>query len=410
MMVAVLGAGCSGTGADQEVEVLRVLLADDWAGVDPVLATVRAYERDHPLVRVEVEGVPFSALATTVDASIRSGDPYDLAQWHAFAAGARNIAEPLDDLWEQHLDDREFIPGAIEDVVWGDHRYGVPLDTNAMVIVANRDHLEEAGYGEDGFATFDELRTAAERLAEPFGERRAIAHGLSTWTAYGWIRANGGEVVEVGPGGDPTFLLDDPATVEAMDVMARMVTDGLAFEPATRDRSSGAVDLFLDGRASLLATGGWDLVMANQAARQEGADVPDAIALPLPRADNARPSGSALGGSSLFVPLGSDHRELAFDFAMSLISDETATALATTEGRLPVRRRVFDGDAFDDPTFDVVRQELERATPMKLIAFEEAQEAFTNALEEILTGQRSAAEALAEAQRRAEASIPGRGA
>lgn len=402
-------AAC-GTDAVAPTDVtLRVILADDWANTDPVLTTVRNFERDHPGVRVELEGVSFSSIVDSVDVSIRAKEPYDLAQWHAFAAGALGLAEPLDALWRDELDVDEFFPGAYEDVVWAGHPYGIPLDTNAMILVANQAHLDAAGIDPTTLLTYADLKAAAQELTveDPDGERLGMAHSLSSWDAYGWVRTNGGELVEVAQDGTPTFLLDSPETVEALEFLGSLAREGIAWKPATRDRSLNSTELFLSGSTSIISTGGWDLVEATQRARNGGEQSPVAVVLPLPRGSSGTTRGTALGGSSLFVPKGSKNVDLATQFAIAMIEDERALEMAVQEGRLPVRDRVFDNAAFDDPTLAVVREHLAFASPMKLIAFVDAQHAFTRALESILRGERTAADALGQAQREAEASVAG---
>lgn len=395
----------TGSPAGDEIR-LRVVLADDWAATVPVDEAVRAFEAAHRGVRVEIDGLPFGDIAAAVDAASQSGAPYDLAHWHAFAAGARGLSQPVSDLWQERLDPHEFLPGAIGDVFWGDEFHGVPLDVNAMILMANQDHLDAAGL-EGDLATFGDVSGAAAALSVA-GERRGIAHGLSTWAAYGWIRANGGEVVDVDIHGTPTFLLDSPATIEALTWLQAQVGDGVAHPPAVGVGAVGARELFNGGLTSLIATGSWDLVTASRRALAEDLDAPAAVALPMPMGPSADSPGTALGGSSLFVPIGSEHRQLAFELALALIEDDVALALAQEEGRLPARRRLYDAPFFSDPTMQVVRAHLEFARPMRLVAFREAQFAFSQAIERILVLGESPADVLAEAQRVAEASVADR--
>jgi multiple sugar transport system substrate-binding protein len=403
--VALLGACGAEAKVSPGLTHLRIAMADDWASTDAVLATVREFEKTHPGIRVQVDGFAFSFIQQAVAASIRDGNSYDLAQHHAFAAGALGLARAVPELWQDVLDEDEFLPGAIEDIMWAGVPYGIPLDTNAMVLIANQEHLLDAGIDPGSLATFADLAAAAVAVTDEAADRRAIAYSMSSWTAYGWIRANGGELVTVDDDGVPTFLLDSPRTVQALEFLGSLVRDGLAWQPATKDRSQDTIELFLGGHATLIATGAWDLAQAARRAGIEGLDSPSAVALAVPRGSEDRDVGTALGGSSLFFPRGSVNHQLATEFALALIDDERALALASDEGRLPARWRVLDDPIFDGPTLSIVRDHLEFASPMKLIAFDEAQEAFTRALEAILRGDRSAGDALAQAQHEAESSV-----
>ncbi len=399
--------GCTGESGTPEPVTLRVVLADDWASAPLVGEVVDAFERDHPGARVQIHGSPFSQIPEVVAAAAELGQPYDLAHWHAFAAAAAGLAEPVDDLWESAgLDPEAFLPGAVIDVTWDGQRYGTPLDVNALVLLANGDLLEAAGLTPDDLrdsATF--TQRAAELAALPDTDHALVVTG-SSWAAYGWIVANGGQLVELTPDGTaaldadglPTFTFEDPATVGALEALVELVRSGSAPPPLAVDLAISAVAPFADGRSALHTSGSWDLPITRRALELD-AEVDEVLVLPLPQAEPAQPR-TVLGGSSLFLPVGGDHRELAFALSQALTDREVGIALAATEGRLPARR-----DAYDDPLFrsspDLAAfvTQLDHATVMPLIAFPEVSIAFRDGLEAVL-GQRSTpSEAMADVQR-----------
>lgn len=401
-----VGAAACASGDDVvdagEEIVLRVLLADDWADTDPVVDAVRSFEADHPGVRVQLQGLAFPRIPDAVASGIETGEPHDVAQWHAFAAAALGVAEPMDDLWERDLDPADYLPGAVTDVTWTGQRYGVPLDTNATILLSNAELVSTAGAAGPP-ATFEEFRSLAAATTAEDGSVRGTVVSASSWTTYGWIRANGGEVVEIGDDGTPTFTLDSPAVIETLDFLGGLVEDGIAYPPFSRDVTTDAAALFQDGSTALLVSGTWDV-----ASLGEVVDWEPEVAL-LPRGDATGRGGSALGGSSLFVPKGAAHRELAFEFMVHLTRDEVALELAKTEGRLPARTAVFDDPFFETPEMRIVREQLDVAHPMLLIAYPEASQAFKEATEDVLARGADAATALRKAQDIAEASLASSG-
>ena len=56
--------------------------------------------REHETCGSRCQAVPFSQIPDLVRNAAELGQPFDLAHWHAFAAAAAGLAEPLDDLWE----------------------------------------------------------------------------------------------------------------------------------------------------------------------------------------------------------------------------------------------------------------------------------------------------------------------
>ena len=396
-VLLVVGVAC-GAAPDQPDTLVRVLMTDDWVTA-PFVDAVRSFERLHPDVRVVIEKGPITIIPDAVRAGISSGAPPDVVQGHAFSAAGQGLAQPLDDLWAAHLDAGEFFPGAIEDVTWAGRLYGVPLDTNAMVLMYNVDQLRRAGVPEPGPSlTFAEFEALARALTSPDGQRRGFVVPNSTWWTYGWIRANGGEMVEITDDGRAHLSLDAPEVVQALDFLSGLIRKGYAFGPRAGDSHTGdAVALFASGAASMYASGSWDLTALRKAL--PGANFRAAL---MPRGGGGRAVGSAMGGSSMWVPQNAEHRELAFEFMTHLISDPHALRLAKEEGRLPVRARVFDDPYFADGDLRVFLEQLATAHPPKLGAFDGPSEEFAAVLDDVFrTGGADPAVALRSAQLRA---------
>jgi multiple sugar transport system substrate-binding protein len=381
-------AACSGAQAPAEARTLTVIMADDWAETPAVLDVVRQFEAANPGVRVDMVPRPFNQIHDDSTSAVENGQPFDVVQHHAFAAGAVGLAEPLDRWWSDGtFEEDAYFPGAIEDVAWGDTLYGVQLDVNALFLIRDPGTPEPA--------TFDDLREAAEAAAAEGGA--ALTLSANSWEAYGWIRANGGEVVEIADDGTPTFLLDSPEVVETLEFLGALVEDEVAYGPLTRDVSDDAFELFGAGDTAMLTSGTWSV---------SGLDTTypdrDYELSVMPVGQPGAEGGTALGGSSLYVGRGSPNVELAVAFIAALTADDAAVRLALEEGRFPPKPELYD-ELGDAPGTAVLEDQLPVASAMRLVAFPEATLAFSQALEEVLTGRATAAEALAEAQARAEA-------
>ncbi len=404
-LVALLLAGvscASEAGRPPEVTTtLHVLMTDDWV-TGPFVTAVRDFERAHPGVRVSVDRASIRLMPDVVRAEISTGNAPDVVQGHAFSAASQGLAEPLDDLWPGRLTADEYFPGAVQDVTWAGRIYGVPLDTNALVLIYNEDHLRQAGVPLPlPRMTFEDFRNLARALTAPDGSRRAIAMPTSTWWTYGWVAANGGELV-TSPDGTPRFSLDSPEVVAAIDFLAGLVREGLAFPPRAADvGSADALALFQAGQTSLLASGSWELPKLRQAAAGRfGTTL-------MPRGTTGTTDGSALGGSSLWVPKGSKNRKLAFDFMVHVTGDGYALRFAAEEGRLPARPRLLADPYFGDRDLRTFLEQTGTARPETLGAFAEPTKLFARAIDEALRQGKDAAAALGEAQAAARAAPTG---
>lgn len=398
--VALLAACGDVTSGDAEDTVLRVMLADDWATAPAIANAVTAFEAENPSVRVAVQGVPFAQIPDAVRAAQQGGPQLDVVQWHAFALAENGLADEVSDLWEAHgVTTGEWVPGALDDVVWEGGVFGIPLDTNALVLMVNRDALQDARLTPADLADPDGFRAALDAFAT--SSRRPMALSSSGWAAYGWIRAFDGEVVRLGDDGlDITF--DDPNVIRALDYLAELIADGVAMEPTRRDVTRDATALFNSGVVAVHASGSWDVV----ASLEDAYTGPAVEVVPLPARSSE--AGTALGGSSLAVAAGSPNRDLAFQLMLHLVEDEWVLRYAREEGRLPARSRLLDDPLFDGPPFETVVAQLPRASADRLIAFPAANQAFKDALEDVLFGRATAAEAMARAQRIADDELAAR--
>lgn len=397
-------AACASAPQAAEETTLSVILADDWASTATVTEVVSQFERDHEGVRVRVQGAPFSQILDMTRTAAELDQPYDVAHFHAFAAGATGDAQAIGDLWDAHgLSADRYLDGAVQGVTWdGDVRYGVPLDVNAMVLLANERLLEAAAITPDDLADASRFLEVARSLADSDEVDHALTVSGSTWAAYGWVRAFGGDVLQRASDGTVTFTFDDPRTVSALDALGQLVEDGSAPPPFAPDLALDAVAAFASGATALHASGSWDLSVTSRSVDAELTE-DDVAVLPLPRGrDEGADTGTVLGGSSLFIPTGSEQRELAFAFMLALTEPEVGLQFAFEEGRLPALVAAYDDPRFSaDDRLAAFVEELADADVMPLLAYPGLDTGFAEAVELVLRGE-DAALTLAELQARAE--------
>jgi multiple sugar transport system substrate-binding protein len=390
-LAGALLAGCTAAQANSRPVTLDVVMADDWESAPAVREVIRNFEREHD-VRVQVQAAPFSQIPDLVRNAIDLGEPFDLAHWHAFAAGADGIAEPLDELWaEAGLEAASFLPGAVEDVTWQGVRYGLPLDVNALVLLVNDQVLRSAGYSADDLADVERFLEVGRAVRELGEVDHAITLTASSWSAYGWIRAHGGDLLSIDDEGAVTFTFDDPRTIAAIAALGTMASEDIGTPPFAPDLALEAVQALTAGSVAMHASGSWDLPVTRRARQSSTAD--DIVVLPLPRGTGD--TGTVLGGSSLFVPIGAAQRDLAFAFGLALTETEVGLRLAAEEGRLPALVGLYEHDLFtSSPDVVAFVEELSEASVMPLIAFPELAMAFSASLERVLKGQESAPAAM----------------
>jgi ABC-type glycerol-3-phosphate transport system substrate-binding protein len=359
---------------------LHVWMAADYVDQAPIRDLARDFQLAYPNIQVELRGYVWQDMADKVRLAISEGTAPDVAHQHAFAMGAQGMAEPLDDLWEQWGAAGEFMPGAMEDVIWQGVRYGVPLDINALFTIYNKAAFTQAGLTPpgDGY-TFAQLRADLEKLTAPDRSRYGIALASSSWGMYGLIRSNGGELLHE-QAGKAIVSIDDPQVIETVRFMADLGKQRLGTLPPLQPRQSDhPVVLFSQRKVALFFSGPWDLTRLKQEAPPEVyAEVGTA---PLPIRQAGAPGSSVQGGGSLFVPKGAQHREAAFEFMKWAVSDRYAMRMAREMGRYPVRGALYDDPYFTgEPLLRPFLEQLKTARPYKLEAFAAASQIWDQAV------------------------------
>ena len=384
---------------------LRVWMAADYADQPPIRDLVTDFQHAYPNIKVELTGYVWQEMPAKVRLAISQGTPPDVAHQHAFAMGAQGMAEPLDDLWQQWGATDQFMPGALEDVIWQGVRYGVPLDINTLFTIYNKAAFAQAGLAAPGPGyTFAQLRRDLEKLTTADRSRYGIALTSSSWAMYGMVRSNGGELLQERDG-KPVLSLDDPKVVETVEFFADLGRRRLGTLPPLQPRQSDhPVVLFSQHKVALFFSGPWDITRLKQEAPPEVYAEVGTAPLPLPAAD--APSASVQGGGSLFVPKGAPNRAAAFEFMKWAVSDRYALRLAQEMGRYPVRSALYDDPYFkSEPLLKPFLEQLKNARPYKLEAFAGASSAWDSAVRSAFAPDADVAALLADAQRTAQQAI-----
>ncbi len=390
---------------------LEVWLADDYFDEPPIVDLVADFERAYPNIKVKRTGVEWEQMLERVEIAVSQGNPPDMAHAHAYAAAAQGLAEEVNDLWQAWGAESEFMPGALEDVIWQGNVYGVPLDINTLFTIFNRRLFTENNIDPpDSDWTFDELRTMTRRLTVKDGSRYGTALSASGWYLYGLVRAAGGDLLTERDG-KVRATLDDPRVLQTLLMIREMgVRDQVGTLPPPQPRQSDhPVALFGTGKVALFFSGPWDLARLKEEAPQIMADVGTA---PLPRGfassgtDEGTVGGSVQGGGSLFVPRGAQHREAAFELMKWAVSDKYARRLALEMGRYPVKRAQYQDPALQtDPLLQPFFAQLRQARPYQLDAYLGADNAWKAVVRSVFQPDADIPSLLAEAQQQAQQAI-----
>lgn len=188
---------------------------------------IPAFEKANPGITVKYVDIPYDSLLQKLTTSAAGGQLPDLVRsdigWVA-KFGALGVFAPLD----QDMPDFQTLAngdysGTVATNKWGDHYYGLPLDTNTRVLISNPQALAKAGISAPP-KTFADLQADAPKLKAK-GISAFADSGLSGWNVYPWIWSAGGSVTNAA-GTQATGYLDSPKSVAGVQMLIDLYKAG----------------------------------------------------------------------------------------------------------------------------------------------------------------------------------------
>jgi multiple sugar transport system substrate-binding protein len=326
-------------GMGREGEVVAELMAE--------------FHRENPLIRVQVQQIPWTAAHEKLLTAYVGGAIPDVAQlgntWIAEFAAIRAL-EPLDSLIARSADlgRPDYFPGIWNTNIVDDTTWGVPWYVDTRVIFYRTDLLRAAGYETmpETWAGWLEAMQAIKRL-DP--TRFAIFLPTNEWAQPALFGLQNGSPLLRDGGTRGAF--SDPAFREAFEFYLGMYRSGLA-PPMGHHDVANPYQEFGRGFFAMWITGPWNL---GEFRRRLPADQQDNWSTaPMPGPTGAASGLSLAGGASLVLFRGARHRDAAWKLIEFLSRSEQQQRFYELTGSLPARTAAWE------PT-DLASGELTRA-------------------------------------------------
>ncbi|AZC12357.1 extracellular solute-binding protein [Microbacterium sp. ABRD28] len=354
-------AGCSGGSAGAgggAAEPLTVWVMGDSSANFEELVAPFTEESD---IAVEVVAIPWDAIDQKFTTAVASGNGPDVVQigiskLRTFAdSGALATLDESTLADYPNLASDNFISGVAGDATAiGGDVVSVPWVSDTRVLYYRTDILEENGITEPP-ATWDDLRTAAQTLAER-GDGK-YGYYIPQWDSSLPVVMTwdlGGEIVD----GDGMIDFDTPEFREAVDLYTGFYADGSVPTNSDFDQTQG----FTSGITPMLVSGPY-LASAIEGAAPE-LEGKWGVA-PIPSgADNI----SLLAGSNLGVWGSTDQKDDALELLNYLADPATQLTWYDLDSQLPtVTAALADASLTDDPLAEVYAAQLENSRILPLV-------------------------------------------
>ena len=386
-----------------------ITIAAGAVGIELELARAAAarYMEAHPDVTVNVLETPDladSRLGVYLQLFEAQSSEVDVFQIDVIWPG--DLAEHFVDLYEYGARDvvDEHFPAIIANNTVDGKLIGIPWFTDAGLLYYRTDLLEK--YGFDGPpATWNELTSMAQTIQD--GERAAgnqdfwgyVWQGNSyeglTCDAIEWVYSNNGGTI-VSPEG--VITINNPAAIAAVELAASWVGT-ISPNGVTSFGEEEARNMWQAGNAAFMRN--WPY--AYSLGHSEGSAVAGLFDVsPLPAGEGGQPA-AALGGWQLGVSKYSANPEVAVDVALFMASYEEQKIRALESYNPTIMALYEDPDVlaavpFFGSLYDVFINAVARPSTITSPNYAEVSRVFSSAVHSVLTGQETAANALALAE------------
>ena len=308
-----------------------------------------AFMAEHPEIKVEIMGEPWSDYFTKMQTLWASGDasqiPDVLFLWPTPRYAASGVLENLDPYIEAagyDLDD--YWPALLESASYEGSVYGFPRDISVEALYYNKDIFDEVGIAyPDETWTWDDLLAAAEALTVRDANGQVTRYGLAMEGGKYqlWIGQNRGSILD-DMRNPSVCAMDQPEAVAGLQFFADMMNNGIAMRSASLNQAGGDAAVFASGQAAMIVQNASRVSGFNAASLNY-----DVAVVPIP--EGGQRSASA-GGAAWVMSAGADNKDAAWTFLSWLQSTDGGQRLYTASGEIfPALQSTARSDAFLKP-------------------------------------------------------------
>ena len=351
-----------------------------------------AFQAQYPNVTIETQEIPYDDLRQKLVTGLAGGVLPDVLRadiiWVPEFAD-QGVLLPLD----QEMADFDELaagvfPGPLSTNKWGDHYYGLPLDTNTRIIFANTAVLEAAGIGELP-ATIEDFEAMLATVSESQGEGvyGYAEGGTGAWSVLPWIWTMGGAITDEALTTASGYL-NGEGTVAAVTMLKKWLDEGY-MSPSILGGGTATSDQFGNGQTATILEGPWmPGIFKNQ--------FPDLDFTFAPVPAGPGGSQSVVGGEDIVVFDSAQDKDAALAFVRHMLSEDSQLAMGKV-GQMPVLASLVGNPDLPDyyPTFMEQLKTGNARTPVP--AWPSIDEAISNAVLKALRGDMEVQAALDEA-------------
>lgn len=309
-------------------------------------ALVEQFESANKTIKVKYVNVPFDQAQNKFDTAAGSKGAPDVLRsevgWTpAFAK--KGFFLPLDGT-EALAEQGQFEPNLIKQAQYDGKTYGVPLVTDTLALVYNKDLFKKAGITEAP-TTWDELKSDAAEVKDKTG---ADGYWGSTAGYYAMPFLYGEGTDNVDATAKKITVDSAPAEKAYGTWLSLFSGKGLHKADVTADAYAHIQDAFVNGKVAAIIQGPWEITNFYKGSAFKDKSNLGIATVP---AGSAGKAGAPTGGHNLSVYAGSDkaHQEAALKFVKFMTSAKSQETIALKNSTLPTRTDAYTAQVKADP-------------------------------------------------------------
>ncbi|MFI1003397.1 extracellular solute-binding protein [Streptomyces galbus] len=322
-------------------------------------ALIKQFEAANKDVKVKYVNVQFDQAQNKFDTAAGSKGAPDVLRsevgWTpAFAK--KGYFLPLDGT-EALADKDKFKSNLIEQAQYEGKTYGVPLVTDTLALVYNKQLFAKAGVQPP--KTWDELKTAAATVKAKTGVD-GYWGSTQAYYAQSFLYGEGTDTVDAGA---KKITVNSAAAKKAYGTWLSLFSGkGLHKADTTADAYAHIQDAFVNGKVAAIIQGPWEIT--NFYKGSAFADKSNLGIATVP-AGSAGKAGAPTGGHNLSVYAGSDsaHQKAALKFVNFMTSAKSQSTIALKNSTLPTRDDAYTDQVKADPGIAGYQTVLSAAQP-----------------------------------------------
>jgi multiple sugar transport system substrate-binding protein len=377
---------------------VTITVWDYYGEATPVKPLVEPFMAAHPNITINYEALDWDTTLEKLNVVLTGGTPPDVVTvdmtWiPRFASlGAFTDLKPLSGGMLNGVSwDQAYTPGALKAITYNDQIISALYDFDVYALYYRNDLFEQKGLQVP--TTWDELMNVAQALQE--GDLYYYEFDADTFHGSQWIYENGGTLLS---SDNKSVLFNSPEAVAGIAFDYSLLQNGVAIN-WTSDEGE-RIQGVKDGRIAMFSDGPYYMGIMKSAAPEMAGQWRVALH------PYSKQPGSYLGGTGLAIPTNSTQKEAAWEFIQYAMLVENQIGVYELAGAAPALTAALSSPEVNvaDPyfggeqAFAVFLKTMETAIPFPYVGvWNDIDDAFTNAMQEIALGQLSVQDALDEA-------------